>query len=255
MSRRDDRLDVYTVTFHPPDDWLGSARHHDMRMELTGLAVDAIDDVERPLILFPAGFLRAVTTQTRDQLAESLLELSRASEVGLVFGVDVAPEDGEWAPLAKQPDCYGFACDSGQRRLWPIEQHTSTSIGKSPAAKHRVLELCGWRVAVLISAELFNVKLREQLEGKGLDLIVLLTHNGPTDRWQPALDKLNAIAPVIMSGEMAIGELPLWAQRPTGWIVEPLAQSRSMSLYRHRRIEIDPNYDHEDPSETAAVDA
>jgi hypothetical protein len=248
MKRRDVPMDLFTVTFHTPDDgWLGSARHHDLRMDMAAVAVDAVDEnAERPLILFPAGFLQARTTQTRDALADGLLGLSQAAEVGLAFGIDIVSDDEEWAPLKEPRQCFAFACDSGERKLWSVEQQGPNAPRRPRAGRAREVTLCGWRAAVMMAAELFNHRLRDQIAAVRPELFILLTHRGANERWKPVLDKLNAQAPVILSGSAPEGQLPLWAQRTTGWIVEPVVDTRCLSVHRHRRVEIDPHYVQDD---------
>jgi hypothetical protein len=251
VSRHDEPIEVYTVTFHPPDDsWLSSARHHDLRMELASVAIDAIEaGRERALIVFPAGFLRAPSLPSRDGLASALLELAQRAEVGLAFGIDIGTDES-WAPLAGPPQTFGYVCDGGRTRLWPVEQLRSP--GHKRGVADRCVKLCGRKTALVLSGEVFNLPLRRALVEHRPELILHLTHVGPNERWQPAMDELERIAPVVIVGERPAEEVPLWAQRSSGWVVETIAETRSMSLHRHRRIEIDSQYADDESDSPAA---
>lgn len=244
-------MEVYTVTFHPPDDsWLSSARHHDLRMELATVAIDAIEaGRERPILAFPAGFLRAPTAASRDVLANALLEEARRADVGLAFGIDVGPDE-TWAPVAGRAQSFGYVCDGKKPRLWPIEQLRSSSSRKG--ITDRCVTVGGRRAALLISSEVFSVPLRATLAQQRPELILHLTHVGPNERWQPAMEALHEIAPVVLAGEAPLDKAPLWAQRSRGWVVEAIAETRSMSLHRHRHIELDPRYVDDESDSPAA---
>jgi hypothetical protein len=241
MSRLGEALEVHTVTFHPPSDsWLGSARHLDMRMELAEVAIDAASGGStRPMLVFPAGFLRAASEESRDGVAAALLERAAAADVGVAFGIDLG-RDEDWAPIAGPPRSFGYASDGGRPRLWPGELVRSQTGKRGLAA--RVFELCGRRVGLVLSGEIFNVPLKQLLATQRPELILHLTHVGPNERWREARAELESLAPVVITGGPPIEPAPLWAQRASGWVVEAIAETRSMSLYRHRRITLDARY-------------
>ncbi|HZS41291.1 MAG TPA: hypothetical protein VFF06_30890 [Polyangia bacterium] len=249
--RREEPLEVYTVTFHPPDDsWLSSARHHDLRMELAAVAVDAVEaGRERPMIVFPAGFLRTPSADSRDGLASSMLELALRADVGLAFGIDIGSDEA-WAPIAGTPQSFGYLCDGGKLRLWTVEQLRSPTSRRGIA--NRCVSWCGRRAALLLSGEVFNLPLRKTLAEQRPDVILHLTHVGPNERWLAAMEELNRIAPVVIAGETRATDAPLWAQRASGWVVEAIAETRSMSLHRHRHIETDPHFADDESDSPAA---
>jgi len=244
-------LEVYTVYFpEPTDSWLRSARHHDLRLELAVAAIDALDDVEEcPLIVLPAGFLRVASPDTRDQLAGELRAAAERADAALVFGVDVG-SDADWAPLARPPRAFAYACDGGTPRLWGSEQCV-VQRGRDRIKGPRVLELGGRRVGVLLGAEVFSQSARRLVAEAEPEVIVVLTHTGPTERWHGALDLLRKIAPVVLSGAPADSRPP-WVQRASGWIVEVVGELRSLSIHRHRRLLLDPLYEDDLPEAPSA---
>jgi hypothetical protein len=232
-------LEVHTVYFRSPDDsWLGSARHHDLRLDLAIAAIDAVDH-EQPLIVFPAGFLRVQSEAARDALAEQLLSAAESVDAAVVFGVDVAT-DRAWEPIAQPARSFLYACDGGARRLWGVAQ-CAIHRGDRPR-RPRCVELAGRRVGVLLGAEVFSLAARQLVAEGRPELIVVLTHLGVTERWDIALGMMRDMAPLVLSGA-PVDVRPLWQQRSAGWVVETVGETRSMSIHRHRRIEVDPLYD------------
>src|SRR5205823_1443531 len=204
---------------------LGSARHHDRRLELAMAAIETTES-EQPLIVFPAGFLRVQSPSARDALALEMLKASAAAGAAVVFGVDVAT-DTAWEPIARPAQAYVFACEAGERRLWAAEQRTASGEGRW---RSHSLELWGQRTSVLLGAEVFCRAARRRIDEERPELILVLTHTGPTDRWTAAFDQLRKIAPVISSGA-AVGDGPPWEERSGGWLVETVGTTRSMAIY------------------------
>jgi hypothetical protein len=148
------------------------------------------------------------------------------------------------------PRSFGYVCDGARPRLWTVEQVRSPT-GKRGVAD-RCVSLCGRRAALVLSGELFNLPLRKMLAEQRPDVILHLTHVGPNDRWGDAMEALGRIAPVVMAGETRTDGTPLWAQRASGWVVEPMVETRSMSLHRHRHIEVDPHFMDDEADSPAA---
>ena len=239
MSPGEAYVEVHTVIFHPPqdDNWLSSARHRDLRISMAACVTDLVGIMDGGgLVVFPAGFLRAPSEEARDEVARTMLELSRRNDLGVVFGVDVGSDDG-WAPVNNPPESFVYACEAGKTRLWPA-RHAGAGGGRKPGAapsESRCIELSGMRVGVLLGSEVFNSAMRKDLERKRPNVIVALTHLGPTDRWAAALAGLNAIAPTLVVGESTSGELPAWAtSSPEGWTRTDLGGTPTMTLNRHR---------------------
>ena len=229
---------IYTVSFHPPaDSWLASARHHDRRIALAELAIDAVSGGDDPaLVALPAGFLRASTVEARDRLAEGLLALSRRAQVALLFGVDEASED-QWAPLAGADASFVYGCDSGRKILWPAKQvRASTKHPPRRPPESRCLDLAGERVGLVISAEAFNAPLRLSLAQASPSAILMLAHSPPTDRWSGAMASWNAIAPTFVVAPAVAprrGATPWIADAPTGWAQDRLAETQDMTIRRY----------------------
>ncbi len=225
--------EIHTVIFHPPanDSWLSEARHRDLRVGMASAVADIVGIMDGGgLLVFAAGFLRASSGDGCDQLAQSMLELSRKSELGVVFGIDLgqAAVSGGWAPLEPPPESYAFACEAGRPLLWPARPSTDC------ASENRVLSMCGMTVALLLGAEVFNTALRRELERKRPQAILVLTHAGPTPRWHKALDALGRIAPTLLVGESTTGALPDWAAAPAGWQRVDLGGTPNMTLNSYR---------------------
>lgn len=239
MSPAEPYVEVHAVIFHPPqtDNWLSSARHRDLRVSMAACVTDLVGIMDGGgLVAFPAGFLRAPSEEARDELARTMLELSRRNDLAVVFGVDVGGDDG-WAPVTNPPESFVYACEAGRTRLWPA-RHAGASGRAQPGtvpAESRCIELAGMRVGVLLGSEVFNSTLRKELERKRPHLILELTHLGPTDRWSAALAGLNAIAPTVIVGESTTGEVPSWASKaPEGWSRNDLGGTPTMTLNRYR---------------------
>jgi hypothetical protein len=234
-------LEVYTINFRPPDDsWLGSARDHDTRIELVAAAVDGLDVSERPLVVLPAGFLRASSPAAGEMLARKMLEVSHRSEAALAFGVDVATDE-EWAPLAEPPSSFAYLCEAGEQKLWCLEPQRPKA-QKTAGKRARCVEVCGVNVGLLIAADVFSATARKAIVQAHPDLVVLLSHAGPTERWALPLRSLEEVAPVAIGGAEPQEEGPPWIQPGRGWIAERIAETRTLLVHRQRWVELDPFY-------------
>jgi hypothetical protein len=226
---------VYSVMFHPPESesWLVGARHRDLRLTMAACMADIVGLMDGGgLLAFAAGFLQAPSVEAAGRLADQMLAISRDARVAMVFGVDIGPER-EWAPLAGPPESLLFACDGGRRLWWPLRQAGRLATAPDPADP-RVVSLCGFRVGVLMDAEVFNAALHRQLEHDRPAVLLVMTHLGPKPRWKPALQGLSASAPLVITGESSAGSEPVWCAAPPGWQREALGGTPSLTLYRYR---------------------
>ncbi len=234
MQHRPRTPSVHSVMFHPPESesWLVSARHRDLRMTMAACMADIVGIMDGGgLLAFAAGFLHASSADAAAALADQMLAISRDTRVGMVFGIDIGPEK-EWAPLVGPPESLVFACDSGRRLLWPGKQLRPPATAPGPA-EPRTLSLCGFRAGIVIDGEVFNASLRTELERDRPDLLLVLTHLGPSLRWKPALQGLSATAPLVITGESSSGSDPAWCNAPPGWRREALGGTPSLTLYRY----------------------
>jgi hypothetical protein len=187
--------------------------------------------------------LRAPSEEAAIELAERLRRAAAENDVALAFGIDL--DDDPARPAGESPMTLGFACDRAREVLWPARKVIpSRKRGERPptVAESRVVSLAGRRVGIVIGCEAFHVGVLRSVAAGSPELIVLMTHVGPTPRWRPALDRLARIAPVVVTGELngalelpASGggggdddddprrvrngppPLPFWAAAPTGW--------------------------------------
>ena len=229
---RNHALEIHTVTFCPPESesWLSAARHRDLRIDVASAIANVIGLLDGGgLLVFPAGFLRAPSVEAADALAESMRKLSAASEVALIFGIEIGGEE-VWAPLSAPPVNHAFACAHGRPILWPAIQARRDS-----PAERRVIEIGGLRLGLAIGAEVFNGALRKELERARPDGIVLLTHVGPNERWRIALDGLRAIAPLFIVGDSLEEGEPPWAAPPIGWLRSDGGTTPGVIIHRYQR--------------------
>ena len=188
-------FEVYTVSSRPEVGACLDAREGPERV--LEVAVAVISVVGRPgaLIVFPAGLARISTAAGRLALAEGLAARAASRGAAIVFGIDQAPPSA-WEPLAGPARPYLFACDGAVRRLWDVQAGSVCRDLSRPAT----VVLAGHRVGVLAGAEAFNRAAHRRLRADRPDLIAVLTHAGPTERWSHGLARLRSIAPVVASG-------------------------------------------------------
>jgi hypothetical protein len=242
VSPWDEQLrELHTVIFHPPesDSWLPDARHRDLRLSSASTVADVVSILDGGgLVVFGAGFVRTGSGEGCDHLAQHMLEVSRRSGLALVFGIDLGMplETGDWAALCPPAESLAFACEAGQPVLWPAKQVPGGMHAGSTAAERRVVTLAGMRVGLLISGEVFNLALRDELARAQPDVILVLTHRGPTRRWHQALESLGRIAPTFVAGECPAKGPSVWTDAPDGWVRADLGGTPSLTLHRYRPV-------------------
>jgi hypothetical protein len=232
---------LYTVTFHPPQggSWLASARHHDRRIALAGMAIDSVSGDEDALLALPAGFLRVSHLEARDRLADEMLQISRRAAIALLFGIDVAPET-DWAPLAGADASYAYACDLGNPVLWPATQvrASSKSLPRRPS-ENRCIQLAGTSVGVVVSSEAFSGPLRLAMHAAQPELIVVMSHAPPSDRWSGAVSSWQSIAPTFVvaptATEAGRSQAPWIFTPPSEWVVDRVSETVDMTIRRYRQ--------------------
>lgn len=223
---------VHSVVFHPPADD-EDAQRNEARLDLAACMSDIVSVIEPGgLLLFPAGFLRAPTVEACDGLAGAMREVAERTGVSMVFGVDVGSP--RLAVGAGLPGSLVFACSGRHRLLWP-GRHCGGSDHDGGPAEDRCIPLQGFEVGVVIGSEVFNAPLRRALVSGRPDVILLLTHLGPTERWSPALSGLSAIAPLVLAGESLTQGIPPWARAPVGWSRDLVGGTSTVTLASYRR--------------------
>jgi hypothetical protein len=185
--------------------WLEGARARDARLSLVEAAAGIVGLLDPGgIAVFPAGLLRAPSEDAAQQLAERLRRAAAENDVALVFGIDL--EDPRDDAIAGAPlVTLGFACDRARPLLWPARKIAPVRRrGRPPIPdEERVVALAGRRVGVVIGCEAFHPGLLRRVSRDAPELVVLMTHLGPTPRWRPALNRLSAIAPVVITGELS----------------------------------------------------
>lgn len=221
-------LELHTGLLHVgAEETLSSEAERALRLRITKSLSEIVGLSGRePLLALPAGLLRAETREGALSLADELLALSDQHELTLVFGIDIAAEE-VWAPLAAPALSLLFACQRGCKLLWPADP----LISGASLPEGRRIHLRTHTVAVLLGTELFRPNLKRQLERAKPDALVVLTHRGPTPRWEKVLGTLRALAPLILTGAASGRSQPTWCLPPDGWSV---ASDRTMHVSLHR---------------------
>jgi hypothetical protein len=158
----------------------------------------------RGLLVLPAGFVLADSTEERDRWADALLATSRQAGVGIVFGIDV--DDRDWWGGGGRMRSFGYAIDRGRPLLWAaIPGHIED------AEACRTVTFDGLRATVLFGRELFQQGLPAIVAAAWPDVALVLAHAGPTARWLLPLAELDAVVPALMAHQ----DLPLRRPVPT----------------------------------------
>jgi hypothetical protein len=102
----------------------------------------------------------------------------------------------------------------------------------------RCVELAGQKVGVVISGEAFNAPLRLALTQASPDLILVLAHSAPTDRWAGAVASLHAVAPTFVIAPCAFdarkGAESWSSEAPYCWRQDRIAETAEMTIRRYR---------------------
>jgi hypothetical protein len=162
------------------------------------------------LLVFPAGALRVATRAEQQSAAERIRSVFAAMPLTVVFGIDVSREES-CAALNEPMRSFVYACRMGTTLLWPA------GLDQRGPVEGRTLAVDGRRVGLLLGSELFQRALDRRLARLEPDLLVLITHAGATPRWQPALARLRATAPLIVAGAVQRERRPSWLAPPPRW--------------------------------------
>jgi hypothetical protein len=212
---------VYTLTFGED---IASAP--DERLAAVGEVAARVGAADADaLIVLSAGFVQAPTLKLRDRWADGLRATSRAADLAIVFGLDVA--DGEKSGVECCPRSFAYACDRGQRLLWGA----ATAFGRNPWAQRAVTFGC-YRTVVLLGREVFHPGARRFVEEKRPDLTLVLGHARPTARWLPALTALDAHAPTLMVHQALRVRRPVWTGPPRGFTATVTEGPIRVAAYR-----------------------
>jgi hypothetical protein len=221
-------MSIYTLTFHGDSKSpLERVCEEDLRLATTANAIAVIAAVdEQAVIVLPAGFVHARTTAQRDRWASQLVELSREHGVALAFGIDIADEDA-WEPLSR-PRSFAFACDRGRKLLWAVAPMSRASFSLG-----RAITLGQHRCFMIVNNEVFQPNARELVLKARPELLLVLTHGGPTKRWLQPLAALDRVAPVLLVHSRLPRRKIEWENAPRNWETATVTTDRFVTIYRH----------------------
>ncbi len=161
-------------------------------------------------VVLPAGYVVAPSTAQRDEWAGGLAEASRNAGVGTVFGIDV--DDTERWGVERCPRSFLYASDRGRRLLWG-----AAPTGRAAALDERMVALGAGSTTVLFGRELFGARATAVVEAARPDLVLVLGHSGPTNKWLPPLRALDQLAPTLVVHKALAVRRPVKVPAPRGW--------------------------------------
>jgi hypothetical protein len=216
---------VFTLSFGE-----GVARDHEARLCAVAEVAARIAAAENDAVLvLPGGFAQATSVQQRDDWADGLLAASRDVGLGLVFGLDVSDQE-KWG-MEGCPRSFAYACDRGRPLLWaapPVR-------GRGPWA-HRAVTFAALRTIVLHGREVFQPRARDFVDEKRPDLVMLLAHAAPTQRWLPALQALDGFAPTLLVYQGLRVRRPVWTGPPRGFSATVTEGPAQVGCYRREAV-------------------
>lgn len=154
-------------------------------------AMEKAKSLGAEVLILPAGFLVVGIIETRQELADSLIDKARSSNIAVIFGVDDSVDN----------TAYGYAWKSStESYCW--DQRSSNrknqwDVSDQRCDEARLLRLNSGNVGVLLCGELFNERIRRALYKEPKPKIVVdLVHNGRGFRPYSAMKELyqNGIA-------------------------------------------------------------
>jgi hypothetical protein len=203
-------MSLYTLAFREdqgcPCEY-GSQDRLDAAAEL--MSTIGAGDAEA-VVALPAGFAGAESLRQRDRWAEGLERVSRDAGVAVVCGIDV-DERGRWG-LEGCPRSFAYAIDRGRRLLWDAAPTT-----RPATLRERTIGLAGLRLTVLFGRELFGARTAPIVEAARPELVLVLGHGGPTQRWQAPLLALDELAPTLVVHQALEVRRPIQLPAPRGW--------------------------------------
>jgi hypothetical protein len=144
-------------------------------------------------LVLPGGFLVCRNSESKQKLADSLIDKARCLEIAVAFGVDDYDLD------AKNRGAYGFAWSPTEDISHCWKQRSSTSRDKIPldlCEDVHLLRIGCELVGVLICGEIFNKDILAALNKKKPKIVVDLIHVGQGFKVHVAMRRLseNSIA-------------------------------------------------------------
>ena len=149
-------------------------------------AMEIAISLQADIFVLPGGFLVSKNSESRQKLADSLIDKARSLEIAVAFGVD----DYD----AKNIGAYGFAWSPTEDISHCWKQRSSTSKDKIPLSlceDVHLLRIGSGLVGVLICGEIFNKDIVAALNKKKPKIVVDLIHVGQGFEVHGAMKKLS----------------------------------------------------------------
>jgi len=143
------------------------------RLDAGKQAMERAISLQADILVLPGGFLVSKNSESKQKLADSLIDKARSLEIALAFGVD----DYD----AKNIGAFGFAWSPTEDISHCWKQRSSTSKDKIPqnlCEDVHILRIGNDLVGVLICGEIFNKYIVAALNKKKPKIVVDLVHVG-----------------------------------------------------------------------------
>jgi hypothetical protein len=157
------------------------------RLEAGKQAIEKANLLQSDLLVLPGGFLVSKCSESRQMLADSLIEKAQCLEIAVAFGVDDYDRDPNFGGE------YGFAWSPNEDISHCWKQRTSTSKDKIPqhlSDDNHIINVSGESVSVLICGEIFNKCILAALNKTHPKIVVDLVHVGKGFEVHGAMRKL-----------------------------------------------------------------
>lgn len=162
------------------------ATKNESRLDVGKQAMERAISLLADILVLPGGFLVGKNSESKQKLADSLIEKARSLEIAVAFGVD----DYD----VKNKGAYGFAWSPTEDISYCWKQRSSTSKEKIPLSlceDVHLLRIGSELVGVLICGEIFNKDILAALNKKKPKIIVDLIHVGQGFEVHGAMKKLS----------------------------------------------------------------
>jgi hypothetical protein len=187
------RIAIANVGSIGPEHEDATKNENESRLEASKQAIERAFSLQADILVLPGGFLVCRNSESKQNLAESLIDRARCLEIAVAFGVDDYDLDAE------NRGAYGFAWSPTEDITHCWKQRSSTRWDKIPPSLSEdahLLRIGSELVSVLICGEIFNKDILAALNKKKPKIVIDLIHVGQGFRVHGAMRRLseNAIA-------------------------------------------------------------
>jgi hypothetical protein len=143
--------------------------------------LDRLGDSRTAFFALPAGFLYAPDWATLTTLADEVVCRAEEARLAVAVGIDLNPAalpDSMRLGAGLSAFTIGWSLTSG-RHLWVQRSSSSANhhrAGDAECSQHRVLEVAGGSIGVLLCGEIFNPRIRTSVLRQGTKVVVDLGH-------------------------------------------------------------------------------